>query len=109
MNKKEELLLGLKNCETACLSCATECLQEEEVSMLAKCIETDLSCADFCAFTARALVRKDSRATDVVKLCMEICGECARECEKHDHDHCKRCAQACRVCEKLCKEYLSRN
>ena len=106
MNKVNELINELKYCEIACLTCATECLKEEDVSMLAECIRTDLSCTDFCGFTARLLIRNDDRSSDVVKLCMEKCRECASECEKHDHDHCIKCAEACRTCEKLCKEYL---
>ncbi|MBD2729377.1 four-helix bundle copper-binding protein [Nostoc sp. FACHB-892] len=27
--------------------------------------------------------------------CAEACDRCASECEKHDNDHCKRCAQSC--------------
>ena len=28
---------------------------------------------------------------------------CAAECEKHDHDHCKLCAQMCRECAADCR------
>lgn len=106
MERHKELIAGLRNCESAALTCAAECLKEEDVSMLTDCIRTDLSCADFCNFTARLLLREEPRASDVVRICMEVCKECADECEQHDHDHCKKCAEACRECEKLCKEYL---
>lgn len=108
LNELKEQIQALQACEIACLNCATECLKEEDVAMLADCIRGDLNCADFCNFTARLLIREDARAARVVELCMEVCAECAEECEKHDHDHCKKCAEACRKCEQLCSEYLQK-
>ena len=29
---------------------------------------------------------------------------CAAECEKHDHEHCKLCAQMCRECAEDCRK-----
>ncbi|MEC8887581.1 MAG: four-helix bundle copper-binding protein, partial [Pseudomonadota bacterium] len=26
------------------------------------------------------------------------------ECEKHSHDHCKKCAEACRQCAEECRK-----
>lgn len=106
MDREKKLIAALRECESAAMTCATQCLREEEVSMLADCIRTDLSCADFCNFTARLLLREEPRAVDLVKICMEVCRECAEECEKHEHDHCKKCAEACREGEKHCREYL---
>ncbi|WP_425573169.1 four-helix bundle copper-binding protein [Paraburkholderia caribensis] len=28
---------------------------------------------------------------------------CASECEKHQHEHCKQCAEACRRCAEQCR------
>ncbi|MBW4423375.1 MAG: hypothetical protein KME50_02645 [Nostoc desertorum CM1-VF14] len=28
-------------------------------------------------------------------VCAEACDRCVSECEKHDNDHCKRCAASC--------------
>ncbi|WP_419581559.1 four-helix bundle copper-binding protein [Stieleria magnilauensis] len=36
-------------------------------------------------------------------MCAEICKWCADQCGQHDHDHCKRCAEACRKCVKECE------
>lgn len=106
MERTRELIRELQNCEKACLYCAKECLNEDDVSTLSACIALDWNCADFCGFTARLLIREDKRSAKIIELCQEICAECASECEKHEHDHCKKCAEACRKCEQQCSEYL---
>ncbi|MDO8540702.1 MAG: hypothetical protein Q7S40_09730 [Opitutaceae bacterium] len=35
-------------CLVACEHCATECLREDEMKMLTRCIELDRSCAAIC-------------------------------------------------------------
>lgn len=35
-------------CAVACSHCATSCLQEEDVKMMAKCIQLDMECAAIC-------------------------------------------------------------
>src|SRR5690625_6432888 len=92
MDREKKLIAALRECESAAMTCATQCLREEEVSMLADCIRTDLSCADFCNFTARLLLREEPRAVDLDKICMEVCRECAGECEEPEHDQGKKCA-----------------
>jgi hypothetical protein len=32
-----------------------------------------------------------------------MCEQCAAECEQHDHEHCKLCAQICRECAEDCR------
>jgi hypothetical protein len=32
-----------------------------------------------------------------------VCDYCADMCEKHDHDHCKKCAESCRKCAEHCR------
>ncbi|WP_419468929.1 four-helix bundle copper-binding protein [Burkholderia diffusa] len=32
-----------------------------------------------------------------------MCDACATECEKHQHAHCKECAQSCRRCAQECR------
>src|SRR5690625_1128897 len=106
MDREKKLIAALRECESAALTCATLCLKEEEVSMLADCIRTDLSCADFCNFTARLLLREELRAADLVNICMEVCRGCAGECEQYEHDQWIKCAEVCRKGEKECREYL---
>lgn len=70
------------------------------------CIRADEVCAELCEVTARLLARGASVPTPVASAlldaCVLACRTCAEECERHEHDHCRRCAMACRECEHAC-------
>lgn len=85
--------------------CATACLREQDVKMLANCIQLNRECAAIC-WTASQFMSMDSGyAKKVCGTCAEICEACAVECEKHagHMEHCKKCAQACRKCAEECR------
>lgn len=95
-------------CAAECDHCATSCLEEDDVKMMARCIQLDRYCADICrlasAFMARAGNFNDEKyARQICGLCAQVCEDCGEECDKHDADHCKRCAEACRKCAKECR------
>ena len=92
------------DCAKECDHCATACLKEDDVKMMAKCIETDMYCADICRTAATFMARGDMFSSEICGLCAEICDACAEECEKHEADHCKRCAEACRRCADECRK-----
>jgi len=100
-------------CGQACTACADACLSEDTVAELAKCIRTNLDCADICAVTARVLSRHTgydatiSRA--LLEACATACKACGDECERHArmHEHCRVCADACRACERACRDLLT--
>ena len=101
------------DCEQACTQCADDCLSEQNVQELAKCIRLNLDCADICATTARVLSRQteyDANLTrPIVQACAQACKSCGDECEqhaKHGMEHCRVCAEACRSCERACEELL---
>lgn len=97
------LLDALYNCAAECNHCATACLDEQDVKMLARCIKLDIDCADICSLTASLIARSSEHGEHLLKECAEICNACADECEKHNHmEHCKRCAEACRACAEEC-------
>jgi hypothetical protein len=98
----QDLIQKLLNCGLTCEYCATSCLKEENVAMMAKCISLDRDCSDICFQAARLLQRESAIARQFLLLCEEICRMCAEECSKHDHEHCKQCAEACRVCAEAC-------
>lgn len=106
MNSYEEIIQTLSECVIACEMCATASLEEENVKMLSDCIKLDRDCADTCSLGVQLLARNSGLSESYIGLCIDICSKCAEECEKHDHDHCRRCAEACRKCEKTCKSYL---
>lgn len=103
-NKLQHILI---KCITACETCATMCLQEDNVKMMARCIQTDRDCADICTLTAKYVARESEFTSDVLNLCINICKECYEECKKHEHDHCQKCAEKCKECYEACEEYAA--
>jgi len=97
----------LVKCMTACEYCATLCLQEENVKMMARCIMLDRDCADICMLTARFVARDSAHAQHVMRECIEICRLCEEECRKHEADHCQKCADACRECAEACENWMA--
>jgi hypothetical protein len=99
-------------CAQTCTACADSCLSEDMVADLARCIRTDLDCADICAVTGAVLTRQTGDSSAIVRsmleACRTACAACAAECEKHAqmHEHCRICAEACRRCEAACTTLL---
>lgn len=104
----QECIDACNACMVACETCASECLDEQNVDMMTDCIRLDRSCADICALAAREMSRDSALVSKVCALCAEICQACGNECKKHDHDHCQRCAEACRACAAACREVFSK-
>ncbi len=77
---------------------------EDDVELLAKCIQLDLECAAICNATAQMMSLGGSRSKDLCFICSDICEACAKECLKHNYEYCKECAKACKRCEELCTE-----
>ncbi len=100
-----DLIPILQKCASYCHYCADQCLDEDNLQKMVKCIRTDRACAETCNATANLLSMRADNAADFVKLCKEICEKCADECEQHDHKHCKDCAEACRECAEACGNY----
>ncbi|MGK5738051.1 four-helix bundle copper-binding protein [Micromonospora sp. URMC 103] len=103
----------LNACAQACTACADACLSEDDIAELAKCIRTDLDCADVCTTTARVLSRHtgyDANVTrSLLEACATTCRACGDECARHAerHEHCRICAEACRDCERACRDLLA--
>ena len=91
-------------CALECEHCASACLGEQDVKMLARCISLDLECAELCRTATILMARGSENAADFCRLCAEVCDECAQECERHQHmEHCRRCAETCRRCAEECR------
>lgn len=105
--ENKELLNALTNCAAECNHCATACLDEQDVKMLANCIKLDIDCAEICTIAAGFVSRNSSHARHILAECADICNACADECEKHAKhgmEHCKTCAEACRKCAEACSQ-----
>ena len=87
----------------ACNHCAASCLREEDVKMMARCIQLDIECAALCQAAAQIMSLNGNSAAELCGICADACQACAEECAKHDHDHCRECARACRTCAEECR------
>lgn len=95
-------------CSLFCTSCADACLAED--MDMRQCVRTCSDCADVCAATARLAVRRSGQDIGMLRTqleaCIRACELCAAECERHDHEHCKLCAEMCRECAGDCRKAL---
>ncbi|MDO1446590.1 four-helix bundle copper-binding protein [Rhodocytophaga aerolata] len=99
----QDLIRQLLECAFTCENCATACLQEKDVQMMARCIALDRDCSDICLQAARLLQRHSEVAAEFLQVCEKICQMCGDECAKHHHEHCQQCAQACHSCAEACR------
>lgn len=108
-----ECIADCLDCGFHCTACADACLASENPKKMARCIRTDLDCADVCQATQRLLSRQTE--TDFRLLRSQVqalataCAVCAEECEQHADmmRHCKLCGESCRRCEKSCHRLLA--
>ena len=106
----EPLALAVRHamfCSAICTSCADACRAEKMVEEMRQCIRACLDCADVCAATFRIATRRTGSneivLEELLQLCITACDICAEECERHDHDHCRQCAEMCRECARDCR------
>lgn len=110
MNPKHDTLLkALHECAIACEKCFDSSLNEEHVQHLANCIRLTEECARICRLTETLLASGSQYAGELIDICSDVCAGCARECERHPHEHCKVCASACRLCEEVCENFAPSN
>ena len=83
--------------------CASACLREDDVKMMARCIQLDMECAVICSAAAQVMSMNGENAERLCGICADICQACGDECGKHDMDHCRRCAEACHRCAEECR------
>jgi hypothetical protein len=100
-------------CAQACSACADDCLSEQSVAELIKCIRLNEDCADICLVAGRVANRQIEYDANVTRAILEACATTCRSCgderERHAdmHEHCRICTEACRRCEEACQELLA--
>lgn len=106
LSSHKELQQQLINCALTCEECETACLNEDNITMMARCIELDRDCADICLQAARLVQRESEIVEDYLLVCGKMCRMCAEECRKHNNEHCKRCADVCEACAEACENIV---
>lgn len=96
-------------CALFCTSCADACSAES--GDMRQCIRTCSDCADVCTAAAKVAARQtgddDAMVRAMLQAAIDACLICAAECDKHDHEHCRLCANMCRECAGDCREALA--
>lgn len=95
------------NCAAICNHCASSCTREEDVKMMAKCIQLDMECSAICYVAAQIMSLGGNNAKDICKICADICERCGNECSNHDNEHCRECAKACEQCAAECRKMVA--
>src|SRR5215203_233681 len=62
---------ALSDCAQACTACADDCLSEEMVAELTKCLRLDLDCADVCTATLRVASRHTEYDANLTRPLLE--------------------------------------
>jgi hypothetical protein len=93
-------------CAITCEHCASECLKEDDVKMMIRCIELDRECASVCRSAAELMSIGGPHASLLCSVCADICEACAQECERHEAEHCQECAEECTACAEECRRMV---
>ncbi|MDX3911116.1 MAG: four-helix bundle copper-binding protein [Sphingobium sp.] len=111
-NLNEDLATAVRHamfCAAMCTSCADACAAED--MDMRQCIRSCLDCADICAATAKVATRRTGENIAVLRAMLETCTRtcelCAEECARHEHEHCRLCADMCRECAEDCRKALT--
>jgi hypothetical protein len=103
-DQNSELVTVANKCAAVCEHCASSCLASDHLQPMVECVVLDRDCADLCRLVA-TLASRGSRFTENLKPVLAlICKACGDECAKHDTDHCRKCAAACKACEQVCSQ-----
>jgi hypothetical protein len=107
-------IVACSDCATTCTLCADDCLSEQNVAELVKCIRLNLDCADICTATGRVVSRQTEYDANVTRAalqaCIAACRSCGEECARHaghGMEHCRICADECERCRQACEALLS--
>lgn len=105
---------SLQSCMDACISCALECehcvtesLRGNQTETRSKCIALCRESAVICRSAAVLMSISGPHATLLCEACINICRECADECDKYELMHSRHCADECRTCADECERMSS--
>jgi hypothetical protein len=79
-------------CIVECEHCAQSCMNEQMID----CARLCLDCAEFCRTAVTYILRESRLISQLARSGSAITEACAEECQKHNNEHCQKCARACR-------------
>jgi Cys-rich four helix bundle protein (predicted Tat secretion target) len=80
----------------ACINLCAKQLGAGDTSMK-DCMNSVSTMLPMCTAVARFAAFDAPRLKEVVKLCIDVCSDCEKECHNHEQHHvqCKNCADSC--------------
>ena len=93
-----------QRCLVDCQACLTHMAGRQSSNDCPRCC---VECIDACLTTVKSLAADSRFATRYVAICADICLWCAEQCEAHEGDHCRRCAESCRHCVAMCQKLVA--
>jgi hypothetical protein len=101
---------ALQECIVACTVCADACVAEPDVAAMAECIRRDHDCIAVCRAAVEVISRWPADDASLTVLVLEAAeraaARCADECGRHEHDHCRECAERARRAESACRALI---
>jgi hypothetical protein len=102
----EECAHACHECQDACLTAITRCLDlgDEHASREHQTAMTD--CAAVCGLVHDFMHRRSPHAPHLCRECAEICRACADSCERigAGNRHIQQCVDACKSCADACEK-----
>ena len=93
-------------CYQSCFGMAmTHCLETGGKHIEPKHFRLMTACAEICRTAAHFMLMNSEHAKHLCKECVEICDQCAADCEKLGDM--KDCVEACRRCAEACRKMAS--
>ncbi len=98
---------------TACMQACTMCADADATdgADMARCASLCASTADMCSAMMMTMMRPAGFDREgmmsMLSACMTMCRACADECNSHDMDHCRMCAQVCTNCADACEKLMA--
>jgi Cys-rich four helix bundle protein (predicted Tat secretion target) len=108
-SKFKPLVSASSDCVATGEACVAHCLvllgQGDKV--MAACAQSVSQLIAVCGALEKLAAQQSKHTAALSKLALEVCGECEKECRKHESKHaeCKACADSCAECIKQCKAF----
>ena len=98
------------NCVGLGEACVAHCIKLMGTgdTSLKDCLTAVNAMLPMCATLARYAASDAKRLNELAAVCIDVCDDCAKECEKHlEHAECKACGEACVDCIDACKDLIA--
>ncbi len=97
--KNQDLLDAALLCVNRGEACIDHCVKHLGAgdTSMKDCMDSVSTMLPICTAVARFAAFDAPRLKEVVKLCVDVCNDCEKECRKHEQHYaqCKNCADSC--------------